>query len=245
MSSGVRKSLIWDIRKSLLTLSAEELLRVTRAVSPVSEVDHSEFEEGDQEECYDHINSYMYSKQLLETEDEGMVQLLMLKDAIDDVVKCRDEDMSLLNVKGNPELNTLQGGDKLDDHVDFSEGSLTIQTHPDITTDSQSRHTLISVRTASPSDSAELDSGSTKAIRLNAPDTANADLLKVLASYEELSKKLIQHIPAHASPSQAHLPPSPVLLRQPGRNPLAETASQSAREGMVSLRELSYLPRRV
>lgn len=90
MSSGGRKSLVWDIRKSLLTLSAEELLRVARAANLVSDVDQSELVEGDREECYDHINSFMYSKQLLETEDEGMVQLLMLKDAIDDIVKCRD-----------------------------------------------------------------------------------------------------------------------------------------------------------
>lgn len=246
MSSGGRKSLVWDIRKSLLTLSAEELFRVARAVNPVSDVDQAELVEGDQEECYNHINSFMYSKQLLETEDEGMVQLLMLKDAIDDVVKCRDDDMSLLNVKGDSELHTGQGGDKLDGRVDFSEHSVIIQTPPEITADThkQSRHTPFSVSTASPSDIAELDSDSVKATMLNAPDTANADLLKALASYEELSKKLIQCMPAHASPTQTHMPPTSVLLRQPGRNPPGEPASQSAREGMVSLRELSYLPRR-
>lgn len=245
MSSGGRKSLVWDIRKSLLTLSAEELFRVARAVNPVSDMDQSELVEGDQEECYDHINSFMYSKQLLETEDEGMVQLLVLKDAIDDIVKCRDDDMSLINVKGDSELHTRKSGDKLDDHVDFSKGSVIIQTPPEITPDThrQSRHTPISVSTASPSDIAELDSGLVKATMLNAPDTANADLLKVLASYEELSKKLIQCIPVHASPPQTHIPPSSALLRQPGRNPPGEPASQSARGGMVSLRELSYLPR--
>ncbi len=39
---------------------------------------------------------------------------------------------------------------------------------------------------------------------LNAPDTVNTDLLKVLASYEELSKKLIQCIPAHTTLPQTH-----------------------------------------
>lgn len=68
--------------------------------------------------------------------------------------------------------------------------------------------------------------------------------LKALARYEELSKKLIQCIPAHASPSQTHMPSSSRLLRQPDRNPPGDPASQSAREGMVSLRELSYLSRR-
>lgn len=31
MSKGGRKSLVWDIRKGLLTLTAEELFRVARA----------------------------------------------------------------------------------------------------------------------------------------------------------------------------------------------------------------------
>ncbi|GAA6112051.1 uncharacterized protein LOC125013048 [Tachysurus ichikawai] len=125
MSSGGRKSLVWDIRKSLLTLTAEELLWVARAVNPVSDVDQSELVERDQEECY---------KRLV--------------------------------------------------HV------------------------------------------------------------QALASHEELSKKLIQCMPAHALPSQTHTPSSSVLLTQPDRNPSGEQASHLAREGMVSLRELSYLSRR-
>lgn len=241
---------MWDIRKSLLTLTAEELLRVAGAITPVSDVDQSELV--DQEECYDHINSFMYSKQLLETEDEGMVQLLMLKDAIDDILRCRDV-MSFQNVKGDSELHTGQGGDKFDNPVDFTEGSVTIQTPPEHTTDThpQSRHTPTSVSTTSPSGIVEPDSGFSKATMLNAPDTSNTDLLRALASYEELSKKLIQCMPAHALPLKTHMPssqtPTPsssVLLRQPDRNPLGEHASQSAREGMVSLRELSYLSRR-
>lgn len=40
------------------------------------------------------------------------------------------------------------------------------------------------------------------------------------------------------------MPPPSVLPIQPGTNPPGEPASQSARKGMVSLRELSYLPRR-
>ena len=159
MSSGGGRSLVWDSRKILLTLSAEELIRVAKVVTSVSDVDQSELVEGGQEACYDHINSLMYSEQLLETEDEGMVQLLMLKDAIDEV-KCRD-DRSLLNVKGDSELHT-GSGDKLDDHVDFPDGSAIIPlTPPEITTDThnQNRHTPISVSTASPSDIAVPDSG--------------------------------------------------------------------------------------
>ncbi|XP_046692674.1 uncharacterized protein LOC124377300 [Silurus meridionalis] len=181
MSSGGRKSLVWDIRKSLLTLTAEELLRVARAVNPVLDVDQSELVEKDQEECYDHINSFMYSKQLLEAEDEGMVQLFMLKDAIDDIVKCRDV-MSFQNAKGDSELHTGQGGDKFDNLVDFAEGSVTIQTPPEHTTDThpQSRHTSTLVTTTSPSGIVEPDLGLAKVTMLNVPDTSNADLLRII-----------------------------------------------------------------
>ncbi|KAG7515787.1 hypothetical protein JOB18_016028, partial [Solea senegalensis] len=246
MSKGGRKSLVWDIRRSLLTLSAEELLRVARAVDPALDEDQSELVEGDQEGCYDHINSFMYSKQLLEAEDEGMVQLLMLKDAIDDVVQGRDDDMSLLNVKGDCELHTVQSGGKPDDVVGLSDGSVIIQTPSEIITDThiQSHHTPISVNTTSPSDITRLDSGSVKTTMPNLPDTGNADWLRMLSSYEELSKKLIQCMPAHATPPQTHMPLPSVLPSQPDQNPPGESASQSAREGMVSLRELSYLPRR-
>ncbi len=188
MSSGGRKSLVWDIRKSLLTLSAGERLQVE---------DQSELVEGDQEGCYDHINSFMYSKQLLDTEDEGMVQLLMLKDAIDDVVKCRD-DVSMSNVKGDSELHTEQGRDKLDDCVDLFEGSVRIQTAPENTTDThkQSHHTFNVASAASHSDIAELDSDPIEAAMLSTPDTANTDLLKVLAikSLARNSYSAYQHI---------------------------------------------------
>ena len=70
-----------------------------------------------------------------------------------------------------------------------------------------------------------------------------AFFLEITTNYEELSKKLIQCMPAHALPPQTHMPPSSVLLSQPG-SPPSEPASQSAREGMASLRELSYLPQR-
>jgi len=227
-------------------MSAEELFQVAKAVDPALNVEQSGLMEGDQEVYYDHINSFMYSKQLLETEDEGMVQLLMLKDAIDDVVKGRDDDMSLLKVKGDSELHTVQSGEKFVDLVGLSDGSVVIQTPPEITTGThiQSHHTPISVSTASPSDITAPDLGLFKATRLNAPDTANADLLKALASYEELSKKLIQSIPAHATPPQTHMPPPSILPSQSSSNPPSKSACESAREGMVSLRELSYMPRR-
>jgi len=238
MSRGERKSLVWDIRNSLLTLSAGELLQIARAVEPVSGEDQAELVEGDEEGCYDYINSFMYSKQLLDTEDEGMVQLLILKDTIDDVVKCRDDDdVSMSNVEGDSELHTVQGRGKLDDRVDFMESSVITQTAPENTTDTfrQSHHRFNVGRAASPSDIAALDSGPKAPAMLNTPDTANTELLKVLASYEEISKKLVQCLPTPAVPPQTQLTQSSGILQQPDRKPPSELTSQSAREGVASL----------
>lgn len=42
MSESGRKSLVWDIRRSLLTLSVEELFRIAKDMGPVSGQDRSE-----------------------------------------------------------------------------------------------------------------------------------------------------------------------------------------------------------
>ena len=83
----------------------------------------------------------------------------------------------------------MQSGEKLVDLVGLSDGSVIIQTPPEITTDThiQSHRTPISVSTASPS------------------DIAAPDLGLVKASYEELKNKLIQYIPAHR-----HICPRPL-----------------------------------
>ncbi len=228
-------------------MSTAELRRIAKAVDPALDEGQSEVGEDDQEVYYDHINSFMHSRQLLETEDEGMVQLLMLKDVIDDVLKCRDDDKPLLNVKSASEPHAEQGVEKFVDLVDLSGGSVIVQTPLKTITDThiQSQHTPISVSsTASPRNVPAPDLGSVKAAMLNAPDTVNTDLLKVLASYEELSKKLIQCIPAHTTLPQTHLSPPTAQPGQLKGIPTTEPASQSAQDGTVSLRELSYMPRR-
>ena len=106
MADSGRKHLVWDIRKSLLALSGEELYQLTKTVGPVSGKEQSELEEGDQEGCFEYINTFMYSKQLLDSEDSGMVDLMILKDAVDDVLTHRGA--MLLNAMGNVESNTMQ-----------------------------------------------------------------------------------------------------------------------------------------
>lgn len=104
MSESQRKSLVWDIRRSLLSLSAKELLHIAKEVGPVSGQEPSELEEGDDEGCFNYITLFMHSKHLLESEDSGMAHLLMLKDAIDDIVKDRE-----VSVPGLPHLEINTG----------------------------------------------------------------------------------------------------------------------------------------
>lgn len=73
MSESQRKSLVWDIRRSLLSLSAKELLHIAKEVGPVSGQEPSELEEGDDEGCFNYITLFMHSKHLLESEDSGML----------------------------------------------------------------------------------------------------------------------------------------------------------------------------
>ncbi|KAL7850099.1 hypothetical protein SRHO_G00194480 [Serrasalmus rhombeus] len=70
MASSERKSLMWDIRKSMLTLLAERLFHVAQSVRTVSGHDPSELQVGDQEGNFEHIHDFMYSTHLLDSEDE-------------------------------------------------------------------------------------------------------------------------------------------------------------------------------
>ena len=80
MACSERKNLVWAIRKGLLTLPAERLFQIAKNIGTVSGKDPSELQVGDEEGCFEHIQEFIYSKHLLESEDEGMAELLVLKD---------------------------------------------------------------------------------------------------------------------------------------------------------------------
>ncbi|GLD62657.1 uncharacterized protein AKAME5_001435100 [Lates japonicus] len=75
-----RKSLVWSIRKSLLSLSSNEPFQIAENVGPVPGKNPSELSSGDAEGCFEYIHAFMYSKDLLDSEDSGMGHLLALKD---------------------------------------------------------------------------------------------------------------------------------------------------------------------
>lgn len=66
MANHVCKTLVWNIRKSLLNLSTD------KSTDPVPGKDSSKLDAGDQEGCLEYINAFMYSIHLLEAEDRGM-----------------------------------------------------------------------------------------------------------------------------------------------------------------------------
>lgn len=87
MADQERKSLVWDIRKSLLSLSSNELFQIASTVGPVPGKDAAELSSADVEGCFEYIHAFMYSKNLLDAEDRGMGELLALKDVVDEVVQ--------------------------------------------------------------------------------------------------------------------------------------------------------------
>lgn len=204
-------------------------------------VEPSQLLESDQEERYDHFDSFIHSKQLLEQEDEGMVQLLMLKDVIDDLLKCHT-DVSLSG-KGDREPYVIQSIEVSIDNVNLS-NVIQILTEANADTQVQSLPSPSSVSTSPSGEITVADLASLKPTPLNTTETLNTDLLKILGAYEELSKQLMQCIPANARQSQTHKPPSSAMSRQPGSNKPGEFASQSPHEGVLSLRDLVFLPRR-
>lgn len=89
MADRERKNLVWEIRKRLLALSPDELFHLAKEVGPVPDKDPSELDSEDAEGCFNYIHEFMYSKHLLESEDTGMAQLLVLNDAIVDAIQSR------------------------------------------------------------------------------------------------------------------------------------------------------------
>ncbi|CAI5670091.1 unnamed protein product [Oreochromis niloticus] len=234
MAEGGRKSLVWDIRRSLLTLSAGELYKVAKKVGP-ADPGQPELDVTDQEGCFDHISSFMYSKPLLEAEDGGMVDLLMLKDFIDDVIENRhvcDDSEDVDSPVTQTFTQTVQPA-----RPSSGMGDSPTQPVP-VTTIANMVNRPPVAGTTSPAGLAS-----------SIPDITNAELQEMLNSYEALGKRLRQSVmvPTEQSPRQptgllvqANLTQSDPLQPHPPGQPRA----RPTREGMISLRDLSYLQRR-
>ncbi|CAI5682457.1 unnamed protein product [Oreochromis niloticus] len=234
MAEGGRKSLVWDIRRSLLTLSVGELYKVAKKVGPAGP-GQPELDATDQEGCFDHISSFMYSKPLLEAEDGGIVDLLMLKDFIDDVIEnrqvCEDSEDVDLPVTQTV-TQTVQPARPSSDMGDNP-------TQPAPVT------TIANMVNRPPVAGTTSQTGLASSI----PDIINAELQEMLNSYEELGKRLRQSVmvPTKQSPRQPTGLPVQANLTQSDPlqpNPPGQPRAQPTREEIISLRDLSYLQRR-
>ena len=191
MAERGRKGLVWEIRKSLLALSPDELFVVANDVGPAPGESPPVLVREDAEGCFNHINAFMYSKHLLESEDEGMVELLELNDAI---------------------LKILQFHSNVTIPVDSSVEAGTQST------DVASQSSGLDTANVPSTDSVNVTSGSAVSVQppsvLGIPATSSADSVrpdevqKMLESYEDLSKKLRQFM--NIPTPQSTLQPTPV-----------------------------------
>lgn len=90
MADGERQKLVWSIKKTLLTLSVDELFQIAKSTDPVPRMDQSRVKSTDEEGCFEYMCSFMSSEFLLGLEDTGMAHLLALREVIDTVIRGRN-----------------------------------------------------------------------------------------------------------------------------------------------------------
>lgn len=216
MADGERKRLVWAIKKTLLTLSIDELFQIAKSVGPVPGMDESRVKSTDEEGCFEYICSFMSSEPLLELEDSGMAHLLNLRELIDIVIQGRASPAAVaIDVSGSGDVSNANDNANPTDDSDATGTGITNTTH-------------MAVSTAS--------------------DTHDTELQKILTSYEELSKKIMQ---CKHTPTPQSVPQSSVKIgcttqssNVAGTRGLSKHSTPLTHDKLLSLRELSYLHRR-
>jgi len=218
MADRVRKGLVWDIRKRLLNLSADELFQVAKSIGPVPERDFSELDVEDQEGCLEYINAFMYSTSLLEAEDRGMTELLVLQGTVEAVVQEHGGPVSYRHgeVESNVDVNVCPA--------------------PTSYTRTPTGHMIATDTVHLESSHTVTDLGKTRGLDTD-PNT-NPPVMN--SEFEELSRKLLQYLTPHSNPNTSVIPNSGTPLN----SNYGECTSQGISEKVVSLRDLSYLQRR-
>lgn len=196
MADGERKRLVWAIKKDLLSLSANHLFQIAKSLIPIPEMDQSQLESADEEVCFVCIQSFMHSKTLLESEDSGMAHLLELRDVVIVTMKsCVPESQMWVtddNVSHTPFVNPQV-------NVVRSEKNLTYDDVVDITDDETSE-----------------DANTNHLPATTATCTYEAEFQKMLTSYEELSKKIMQYMPTSTAQPTFHSRERYTLCRNRG-----------------------------
>lgn len=225
MADGEKKSLVWTIKKTLLALSANELFQIAKSVGPMPGMDESRLKSTDEGSCFEYINSFMNSKPLLELEDLSVAHLLDLKDVIDNVTQGRVSDSQVHVV----------------DDVLHHESPSSLQID-DVSADES--HAKADLAVTSDSDATDVGNASaTHNTVTTTIDTHDTELQKIVTSYEELGKKVMQYKLTSTSKSAPQLPVKSQSTSQSnntaGPRCVSEQATPVTHDKLVSLRELS------
>lgn len=224
MANKERKNLVWSIKQSLLSLSPGKLFQIVDQIGPLPSRDTSELSSEDAEGCFEHINAFMYSKNLIESEDMGMGELLALKDVIDGLVQSNSDVILPVDtsVSAEPVSNPVTSPSaELAQAATVSPLATTTVSEPAATTAAEA-NTLSNANVV--------------------PDNVQ----QMLLNYEDLSKKLLQYAnitlqttaqPTPAQPTSPNIAPSHSSTRSDG-------TSHHASEQVVSLKDLSFIQRR-
>lgn len=232
MADGERKRLVWTIKKDLLTLSADQLFQIAKSLSPVPEMDQSQLKQGDEEVCFEYIRSFMHSKALLDSEDSGLAHLLELRDIVDVATRLCVSESQMCVANG-----------------DVSRVSHVSQVNPQVDGDRNQSNVDVSRFDTNDSEVIEVDIANARHSSISGGVKAHdAEMQKMLASYEELTKKIMQYQLGYTQQPTPHSTAKPQSTSQhrdsPSTEHVAEDITPSTFDKMVSLRELSYLHRR-
>lgn len=238
MADSERKGLVWSIKKSLLTLTADELFQLARSVGPVPGKDSSTLQVGEEESCFEYILAFMNSETLVESEDSGMAVLLELNDTVHNVIQCRNV-QSKTGTEGN--VHNVLSTPVLSEDVTVGQPDADNVATDNVTVSFPSTNTThtatVSVATPSPITNPPL-------IHTDVNTTQNSDteLQRMLSSYAELSSKVLQYINNPTSPPT--LTPTPIQSTLQSTNTHTPTQHPHEKQDrVVPLRDLSLLRR--
>lgn len=222
-----RKKLVWEIKKALHTLTAEELFKLTQHIQSPS-LDSATITESDEESCFDYVCSYMLSESLLAKEDEGFAQLLELKDVVFNIRCARETTRESVFVNDVEDERSL-----VDENIESLPVEARLEGNRSMPSDATATYPSVT-------------RGNTTSATLGA-ETQTHEYQKLLSSYEELSRKLIasQTSPASHTPDQPSST-EPRFMTHAARTHTdhhAHTAHGRA-DAMFSIRDLSLLQRR-
>ncbi|KAK6475935.1 hypothetical protein HHUSO_G23929 [Huso huso] len=96
MADPERKELVWTIRKDLHRLTANELYQLAENIGQVPDRNLYELDKNNEESCLEYVYGHVCSKALLDQEDQGVAQLLFLKDLIHDLIANREKSTEII-----------------------------------------------------------------------------------------------------------------------------------------------------